>query len=519
MKKVIIILAVLALLGAGGYGAYYYFELNSSAETGRVSSASEDAVYVEKISAITGYGTGSGVLIRYSGEAVAQASLEVSLDSERTVKECYVQEGDIVEEGQELFVYDTREDEDKIAQDEIDIEKNQMSIESNLTSIAQQEKLQASAEDEDDRTEAYLQILSLQNENRSYEYEIQKTQIEIESLQESIQDSVVRADMGGYVQKIADQSGDDDYNYYYSENSSYITILSLGDYRIKGTVNELGYDNIEEGMEMVVYSRSDPTQTWKGTVTEISMEKDEDDSDGYYYYNSSDTSTFTFYVELENADGLLLGQHVYMEKNAGQTEEKTGLWLEEYYIMQEDDGHAYVWLANMSNVLEKHEIVLGSYDEDLYEYEVISGLEADDYIAYPMLGLSEGDPVFYSDIAAVTDDWEYDDDDDDLYFYYDDDDDDFYFDDDDDDFYFDDDDDDFYFDDDDDDFYFDGEDDFYFDDDDDFYDDNDDFYFDDEDDYYDDVGFGYEFDDDGEGFYYYDDDLDEYLYFGDEDDG
>ncbi len=400
MKKVIIILAVLLFLGAGGYVAYYFFTHNTSESSQRVSSDSADAVYVENVSAITGYGS-SSVLTRYGGEAVAQETLEITLDPERTLKECYVEEGDIVSKGQELFSYDTQEDEDKIAQDEIDIEKDQMSIQSNQTSITQQEKLQTTAEDEDERTEAYLQILSLQNEIRTYEYEIQKTQLEIDSLQETVDEAVVTAEMGGFVQKISDPDSAED-SYSSADSSVYITILAEGDYRIQGTVNELGYDDIYEGMNMIAYSRTDPSRTWKGEITEISEEKEDEDSDSNYYgSNSSDSSSYSFYVELENADGLMLGQHVYLEEDAGQ-EEKSGLWLEEFYIMQED-GTASVWMANASNKIEKQEISLGDYDETTFEYEVTGGLSPEDYIAYPMEGIAEGDPVYYSDIAPVSD--------------------------------------------------------------------------------------------------------------------
>ncbi len=477
MRRVIIILAVLVILGAGGYGAYYYITQNTSSDSsGRVSSDSEDAVYVESVSAITGYGSGSGVLTRYGGEAVAQETLEITLDSERTLKECYVQEGDVVSKGQRLFVYDTQEDEDKIAQDEIDIEKNQMSIESNETSIEQQERLQTTAEDEDERTEAYLQVLSLQNEIRSYEYEIQKTQIEIDSLQETIDDAVVTAEMGGFVQKISDPDSSEDS--YSSDTSAYITILAEGDYRIEGKVNELAYDDLDIGMNMIVYSRTDPSQTWKGTITDISEEKDEDNENSYYG-DSSDSSNYKFYVELENADGLMLGQHVYLEEDAGQENEKSGLWLGEFYIMQED-GSAYVWLANSSNKIEKHEITLGDYDADNLEYEVTDGLTGEDYIAYPMEGISAGDPVYYSDLADVSDE-DFGDEDaygEDTYYG----------------------DEDYYEDDDDDDVYY--------------YDDNDDLDWDDEDDDDDeDYAIDY-YDDDDDDISYYDDDSNDYVHVG-----
>ncbi len=482
MKKVIITLIVLALLGGGGYGAYYYYTSTHTEQT-RVSSSSEDAVYVETVSSITGYGSGSGVVERFSGEVEAQATLEITLDSDRKLDECYVKEGDIVEEGEKLFSYDTQDDEDQIAQDEIDIEKDEMDIESLETQITQQEKLMNSATDEDEKTEAYLEILSYQNQIRQLEYEIETKENEIKSLQTSISEAVVTAEMGGIIQKINDPSTESE-TYSTSDSSAYITILAEGDYRIKGTVNELNIQNIYEEMQMIVYSRVDSSQTWKGTITEISTEQDEDEDDYYYSYSSSDTSTYSFYVELESSEGLLLGQHVYMEEDAGQSEEKSGLWLEEFYIMLEDDG-AYVWLANTSNVIEKHEITLGDYDEELCEYEILDGLEADDYIAYPLDTISEGDPVIYFDIAPVNDGSDSDDDyldedsDEDLDDVYYDVDDGGYYEMDDDEYY---DEDDEYYDEDDE--YYD-EDDEYYDEDDEYYDEDDEYYDEDDDEYYD----------------------------------
>ncbi|MCD8073602.1 MAG: efflux RND transporter periplasmic adaptor subunit [Lachnospiraceae bacterium] len=403
MKKAVITILILALLGGGGYGAYYYFYLGGSASTERVSSSSEDAVYVEKVSVITGYGSGTGVVDRYSGEVEAQATLEIKLDSNRTVDECYVEVGDVVEEGQALFSYETQEEEDQIAQNEIDIEKQQMEIQSYEAQITSYEKLIATYKDEDDILEANLQIQSFQNSIRSLEYEIQSLQVENESLQETIDGAVVTADMGGIVQKISDTEDESDSYYSSSDSSVYITILAEGDYRIKGTINELNYYDIYEGISVIVYSRVDASQTWTGEITDISTEQDEEDSDSYYYYSSSssDTSTYSFYIDLDSSEGLLLGQHVYIEVDSGQSEEKNGMWLEEFYIIQEGDS-AYVWLANTSNLIEKHEITLGEYDEELAEYEILDGLEADDYIAFPYDGISEGDPVIYSDIAVVS---------------------------------------------------------------------------------------------------------------------
>ena len=404
MKKALVIILILGLLGAGGYGVYHYFFENKGG-TERVSSDAENAVYVDKISAITGFGSGNGLVNRFGGEVEPQATLEVKLENDRTVKECFVKEGDEVEEGQRLFVYDTQEDEDKLAQAEIDIEKAEGDIEVAEKSIESYEKDKKNATNSDDQLMATTSILSAQNDIKKSEYEIKSKKLEMEKLRESIANATVTAEMAGIVQKISDTGNTDTYSYGYggaSENI-YITILAAGDFRIKGKVNEQNIKYIAPGDEMLVHSRVDSTQTWKGVITEINTDsKMEEDTNNFYYSgmsSDSGSSNYAFYVELENSEGLILGQHVYMEPDVGQDDKKDGLWLEDYYITLEEDK-AYVWMANSSNVIEKHEITLGEYDEELMKYEVTDGLGAEDYIAYPTEQVTEGAPVIYNDFAS-----------------------------------------------------------------------------------------------------------------------
>ena len=41
-------------------------------------------------------------------------------------------------------------------------------------------------------------------------------------------------------------------------------------------------------------------------------------------------------VELDSSENLMLGQHVYIERDIGQDEKKDGLWLSDYYILDTD---------------------------------------------------------------------------------------------------------------------------------------------------------------------------------------
>ncbi len=484
MKKLLIALAIVVVLGAAGVGVYANFFRDTSA-SGRVSSDSEDAVYVDSVTSITGYGSGSGLMERFAGEVEPQATLEVRLESERKLKECYVQVGDVVKEGQKLFSYNTQEDEDNIAQAELEIEKAEAENEASEQTIAQYEKERESASS-DDQIEYSLEIASQENSIKQNEYTIKQKELEIEQLQENIDDAVVTAEMGGIVQKISDEDSSES-SYSSSDSSVYITILAEGDYRIKGSINELQIDQIEEGEDVIVYSRVDNSVSWLGQIAEVTEDTADDENDSYYYYNSSaDTTSYVFYVDLESSEGLMLGQHVYLEEYVGQDKDRDGLWLDEYYLFWEEED-PYVWAASTSNVIEKRALTVGDYDEELEQYEILEGLDADDYIAFPSDSVSAGDPVIYNDIPSSNEDEEYDDEDYDDYDDYDYEDFDDYDDyDDDDDFY---DDNDYYeFDDDDDDDFDDYDDDDY-DDDDDFYDDEDD---DDDDDEY----FIYDDDDD-----------------------
>ncbi|MDO4298695.1 MAG: efflux RND transporter periplasmic adaptor subunit [Lachnospiraceae bacterium] len=403
MKKAIVTILVLAILGGGGYGAYYYFYESKQADnSGRVSSSSEDAVHVDSVSMLAGLDGANGLTDRYGGEAVAQATLEVKLESDRKVAECYVKEGDLVKEGAKLFAYDTLEDEDKLAQAEIDIERAKSEIESSQHAIETLEKEKNSANSED-RLSITTQILTEENGIKQKEYEIKSKEREMEKLEEGIKNAVVTAEMGGIIQKINDPSGGDSYSYSYGSDSesAYITILATGDFRIQGKVNEQNIQNIYEGMPMIVFSRIDSSVRWYGMISEIDTEKAEESNNDYMFYGSSsaDSSSYKFYVELESSEGLMLGQHVYMEQNVGQDEEKDGIWLEDYYLIQED-GKAYIWKASEENVIVKQEVMLGEYDEDMMKYEILEGIDEEDYIAYPMDGIVEGAPVVYNDIST-----------------------------------------------------------------------------------------------------------------------
>ncbi len=414
MKKAIVFIIILAALCGGGYYGYESGLIEEKfpgllekiipgyeapEPEGRVSSDAENAVFVDSVSVLAGLGSGSGQILRFAGKVEPQETVTYDLDSERTVGECYVKTGDNVKEDQKLFSYDTTEEEQELAQAEIDLERLKNT---HNTSEVQLEELKKTYESEA-TAENELEVLTAQNELKQNVLDQEAKQKEIDGLKDKIKDSVVYCDVDGVVQSVNDGDGSST-NFQSGEEESYIKVLKTGTYRIKGTANEQNISMISAGMRMIVFSRMDKTQFWHGAISEISTDQGGQE-DSSMFGSSSGSTNYNFYVELDDSEGLILGQHIYMEEDLGQENSREGIWLNDYYFVTDPDGKKYVWAADSKNLLTKREVTLGGHDDSLAISEVLTGLDEDDYICEPNDDLEEGLPVNYNNPgeASVTD--------------------------------------------------------------------------------------------------------------------
>ena len=158
---------------------------------------------------------------------------------------------------------------------------------------------------------------------------------------------------------------------------------------------------LTEGMAMRVRSRVDAERTWAGTLAGIDWENPvKNDNNGTVYISSSgsdemtQSSKYPFYIDLEDTEGLILGQHVYIEPDTGEEEQvPAGPMLPVYYVAYEEDGAPYVWAEGSGGKLEKRSVTLGAMDDMMGTCEIVDGLDEDDYIAFPEEGLEEGRPT------------------------------------------------------------------------------------------------------------------------------
>ena len=225
-------------------------------------------------------------------------------------------------------------------------------------------------------------------ELKQSEYEQKAKQVEIDKLKAAIDHSEVASQMDGVIKSI--RTGEQQTMMSEGQSQAFMTIIAMGDYRVKGKVNEQNISSVMPGQAVLVRSRVDEEVIWKGVMGEVDMQKPQGNSNGFYGEDTSlQSSSYPFYVELNSSQGLMLGQHVYIEPDYGQELPKEGIWIDEAFILSEDE-ESFVWADNGKGKLEKREIQLGEYDEELFRYEILEGLELDDEITFPEYGLEEG---------------------------------------------------------------------------------------------------------------------------------
>ena len=226
-----------------------------------------------------------------------------------------------------------------------------------------------------------------------------------------MQNVIITSEIDGIVQSIQDSGNPDDNNPSFSGNSdsqdnSYMSIMQTGQYRVKGIVNEQNMFSISAGDKVLIHSRVDENITWTGVIENIDTSNPETgNNNGYVMMGDDDSkksSRYPFYINLDSMEGLMMGQHVFIEKDIGQENQKEGLWLSNYYIVEENGEH-FVWVANAKDKLEKRKIEVGQKDEELGEYQISSGLTTNDYIAIPQENLTEGSNINKFDTMDLPD--------------------------------------------------------------------------------------------------------------------
>lgn len=345
------------------------------------------AVYVQSVAQIMGYGTMGGSNA-CAGVVVAQKEVKVERDENRKIAELKVEVGQTVSEGEVLFVYDTDEIQLTIDKAKLEIEQMKNTVKDYTEQITQLEKEKKSAP-ESEKLSYTVHIQSLEADKKEMEYNITVKERELADLQGNGGSGAVTAPISGKINAINENGGYDNMT---GQPLPYITMIESGAYRVKGKVNELNLNEFYAGLPVTIRSRADETMTWTGTITQVDTAPKTNNNDGASDEMTS-TSSYPFYVELDTVDGLLLGQHVFIEPGNGEPVQTEGISLFADYVLGSEEEGYYVWAANADNEIEKRAVTVASFDEMLYCYVITEGLTAEDRIAFPDESIQEGAPV------------------------------------------------------------------------------------------------------------------------------
>ena len=367
-KKTKIIILISACILIAVIGIYFLFPKESNNQN----------IYVQKVSTIIG---SSYTENRYSGVVESSETVDINQDGNKSITDMYVEAGQKVSKGDKLFSYDTTEASNSIAQKKLDIEaqNNEIQAQNNTTADYKAELNKGG-----DKVEIQARINDASFAIRQAQNTIKATQTEIDQLNKQIENSTVLSTIDGIIKEVNKDGGTDESG----NQKPLVSITQTTDFRVKGSISEMG--TISEGTSVIVRSRVNEDQIYKGTVTKVETDPQSNSNNNFYGADSSESaSKYPFYVSLDNNKGLMLGQHVYIEADNGQSTKKKGIWLDASFIVSDDNGNSYVWVSEKGK-LKKRKVELGKTDEETYTTKIKSGLSVDDYIAWSDDSYSEG---------------------------------------------------------------------------------------------------------------------------------
>ena len=341
--------------------------------------AKGEQVYVQSVETLAGLG-GIAPGDKFLGLVVSENVTQIKRDKEKTIQELLVVEGQDVKEGQPLFSYDTEQLQLTLDKQKLELEQLTTSIESYQKQIAQLEKERETL-GSNGKLQYTIQIQTTQVDLKEAELNLKAKENEVKKSEELLANTTVLSPVAGRVQAINETETDNEGN-----ELPYITIQQVGSYRVKGVLNELQRGSLQEGDRVTLSPRTAPETTWSGTVTLVDYENPTQGGNNDQYFGSNPdemtaSSRYPFYVQLDTTEGLILGQHMYLELEQEEGE-APGLQISGSFFCWNEDGSPYVWAENRGK-LEKRSVTLGQYNDMRDTYEVVDGLTKDDFLAFP----------------------------------------------------------------------------------------------------------------------------------------
>lgn len=216
-------------------------------------------------------------------------------------------------------------------------------------------------------------ISDKEKEIRDLELNQKETALKIKKAKKALEDQTVKATIAGVIKKVGDPEKPS------QDGSAFIQVDSQQGLYVRGYVSELVLDQVTPGTMLQISSWSSGAFA-TATVKEVSPYP----AENYMVYSSGAQASYYPFTALidEGAEGFQNLESVSISMTVGADETaQNAIYLSKAFI-REENGQKYVFVRGEDGKLERRPVKTGKI---VYgnQYEIKSGLTAEDYIAFP----------------------------------------------------------------------------------------------------------------------------------------
>ena len=222
-------------------------------------------------------------------------------------------------------------------------------------------------------------IAEKRQEIKNYQYELKQNKLDLEKARLALKNSTVLSTVDGVVRTLTDLDTAA------ASNQPFLVVTGAEQYYVTGVLGEGLLGSVQPG-DTVTATCWENGMTYSAQVVSISDYPLEDGANYYYGTGNPNSSSYEFVAVLgaENDTSTLRnGMYVDLTLSVQEgVESDGGLYLDKAYL-REDEGGSYVMKVSRENRLEKTYVSTGKTIYSGSYVEIRSGLEVEDYIAFP----------------------------------------------------------------------------------------------------------------------------------------
>ena len=207
-------------------------------------------------------------------------------------------------------------------------------------------------------------------ELRGLELQIRQSDLNKQNLEKDLEQGTINSAVDGVVKYVNDPRSES-----VSSSDPMIQVVSQEGWYIMGECKETMLEFLKEGDRISGFSY-ESGMSFEVEIREISRFPSTETN----HYDNENVSYYPFIAYLENTEGLKKDEYAELTIPNGESG-TDGIYLNKAFIRRED-GMDYVMKRGDDGTLMRQEVTLGRivYGEN---YEILSGLDSEDYIAFP----------------------------------------------------------------------------------------------------------------------------------------